>query len=46
MGRLTPERREVQCALDVSDALKKETRLPNGALRLGEPPGGIGGCLI
>jgi hypothetical protein len=46
MGRLTPESREVQCALEVSDALKKEPRLPNGALRLGEPPGGIGGCLI
>jgi hypothetical protein len=25
---------------------KKEPRLPNGALRLGEPPGGIGGAFI
>jgi hypothetical protein len=41
MGRLIPERRVVLCALYVADALKKEPRLPNGALRLGGPPGGL-----
>jgi hypothetical protein len=30
----------------IHDPQKKEPRLPSGALRLGGPPGGIGGALI
>jgi hypothetical protein len=41
MGRLIPERRVVLCALCRRCLKKKEPRLPNGALRLGGPPGGL-----
>ena len=46
MGRLTPERREVQCALDVSDALKKSPACLTGLCDSGNRQGELAVALF